>query len=132
MIAPGNDRAQFPQVDLGGLEDVVVSETAKVVTTRPRLALTLTVPLPRVTGPVIVIAVELYGEALRRPAQIDTVPARRPVRLRQDKPVVADELHGALFELAETEARVTLEYRAELPGARCLRDTRPRELVDEQ
>jgi hypothetical protein len=74
------------------LHYIRVRVPAELVTPCSGLALALPVLLPRVAGVVEAVAVELHGQAMLRPAAIDTTPARRAVGDRKGERVRAQML----------------------------------------
>src|SRR5918992_1767531 len=109
--------AQFVEHPVGSLEDVVVSEAAKLVASRPGFPLSAAVELPGVAGAVVAVAVELDGQALLGPAAVDSVAARFPVGVRERQARLLQALEEGAFEGTEGDALVAAEHPSQVVGA---------------
>jgi gluconolactonase len=115
---PRQQSSQLGEHSLRPFEHVAVGVATKVVPAGVRLALAAAVLLPGVAGGVVGVAVELDGQVMVGPAAVDVPSACGAVRLWQRSSDLAQALEEALLELAERDAYLSAQDRAQLAGAR--------------
>src|SRR5262245_47770221 len=101
--------------------DVARGEAAKVVPAGVGLALAAAVVVPCVGRTVIRVAVDLDGQVMLGPAEVDAVRAGGAVGIRAIEALGSQEVEHASFQRALGNAYFAMDDRASLRRARALR-----------